>query len=154
MKDNRFTYRIREILSVRETPHKVAITFAAGLFLGISPFIGIHTLMALLLAWAFRLNKAVIISGVYVTNPWSMVPIYTFCTWVGMLLVGTDEIIIGPDWKNMQMADIYSGLGGLIKPFVVGTFLVGTVCSVLGYFIVLAAVKMMHRRSGISEEPE
>jgi uncharacterized protein (DUF2062 family) len=133
--------RFRELLTIRDTPHRVAATFAAGLFLGISPLLGVHTVMALVVAWIFRLNKVVILTGVFVTNPWSIVPIYSFCIWVGILLLGTENINPGLQGRPLSMIDLYGALGNLMMPFVVGTVLVGTVSSALSYFVVKGVIQ-------------
>ena len=38
-----FKDRLREVLSVNEPPHKVALAFAIGTFVGMSPLLGLHT---------------------------------------------------------------------------------------------------------------
>jgi uncharacterized protein (DUF2062 family) len=137
--------RFGQLLTIDDTPHRIAVTFAVGLFLGISPFLGFHSVIALAFAWAFRLNRVVIFTGVFVTNPWSIVPIYTFCTWIGTLVLGTENITAGFDWKSLGIVDLYK-LGALLKPFFVGTLLVGLISSVLGYFVIRTAVKKAHSR--------
>ena len=66
----------------------IALAFSVGIFVGMSPLFGIHTILGLILAWIFSLNKFVTIVGVYITNPWTIVPIYTFATWFGGKLLG------------------------------------------------------------------
>jgi uncharacterized protein (DUF2062 family) len=135
--------RFRQLLTISDTPHRVAITFAVGLFLGISPFLGFHSILALILAWIFRLNRFVILTGVFVTNPWSIVPIYTFCTWIGTLVLNTGGLIPEVDWNSLSMSTLYE-LDVLLKPFFVGTLLVGAISSVMSYFILRYAVKRAH----------
>jgi hypothetical protein len=141
----RFIDRIRAILSIGDTPHKIAISFAIGIFLGMSPLIGLHTVLALAAAWIFRLNRLVILSGVYVTNPWSVIPIYTFCTWVGTLLLGIDDVLPTVDWRHMTMSSVFGDLRYILLPFVVGSTVVGLFSSVLSYFVIRAMAEKAHR---------
>jgi uncharacterized protein (DUF2062 family) len=52
-----------------------------GVFIGMSPLLGIHTVLGLFAASVLRLNRLITLVGVYVTNPWTIVPIYSFGTW-------------------------------------------------------------------------
>jgi hypothetical protein len=136
-----FRDRIRGLLTVRDTPRRIAATFAAGIFIGISPLIGIHTLLGLLIAQAFGLNRFVMLSGVYITNPWSVVPIYTFCTWVGMLVLGVDYVLPEVDWHTVTASAVIHELRHVLMPFVVGTTIVGSAAAALSYIIMIKAAR-------------
>jgi len=137
----RFRATVIQILRIDDTPHRTAMTFAVGVFLGISAFIGLHTPIALALAWIFRLNRAVILSGVFVNNPWSIIPIYTFSTWIGTVLLGTDIKVSGIDWGRINSETIVNDLGQFVLPFVVGTTVVGLFSAVLSYVIIRNAAE-------------
>jgi uncharacterized protein (DUF2062 family) len=132
----RFRATISQILRVDDTPHRLALTFAVGVFIGISPFIGLHAVIALAVAWIFRLNKVVILSGAFINNPWSFIPIYTFSTWIGTVILGTDLGIMDVDWHSMTLGTFVSDLSSLIMPFIVGTTVVGGISAILSYVIV------------------
>lgn len=132
--------RLRQILKVKDTPHRIATAFAVGVFMGISPFLGLHTVGVFFLAWLLRLNKLVAVAGVYITNPWTIVPIYTFCIWVGAKMVGMQNIIPTIDWQNLTMLTLFDELKHLIIPFFVGTIVVGSVAAVVSYVIIHWAV--------------
>jgi uncharacterized protein (DUF2062 family) len=132
----RFRAIVSQILRVDDTPHRLALTFAIGVFLGISPFIGLHTVLALAVAWIFRLNKVVILSGAFINNPWSFIPIYTFSTWIGTVILDTDLGIADVDWHNMTLGTFVSDLGELVIPFIVGTTMVGIFFSLVSYMVV------------------
>lgn len=135
-----FKERFRQLLTIKERPHRIAAAFSVGVFIGMSPLLGIHTLLGLGVAHLLRLNKLVTILGVYVTNPWTIVPIYTFGTWVGARLLGV-EMITGIDWANITWRALFTQFEHLLIPFVVGTSLCGTVSAVVSYFIVIEAVR-------------
>jgi uncharacterized protein (DUF2062 family) len=137
----RFRATVIQILRIDDTPHRTAVTFAVGVFLGMSAFIGLHTPIALALAWVCRLNRAVILSGVFVNNPWSIIPIYTFSTWIGTVLLGTDIKVSDIDWGHLSGGNIISDLGQFIVPFVVGTTVVGLFSAVLSYIIIRSAAE-------------
>jgi len=127
---------VSQVLRVEGTPHRLAFTFALGVFVGMSPFIGIHVVIALALAWIFNLNRIAILSGVFINNPWSMIPLYTFSTWIGTLILEPDLAISDVDWRGITLGTIVSDLGSLVLPFIVGTVLVGTVTALISYMVV------------------
>ena len=117
-----------------------------GIFIGMSPLIGLHTALAIGAAWLFRTNKFVTVVAVYITNPWTIVPIYTFSTWLGASLLGIDKIIPTIKWHSMSWSYLFHELSFLIWPFVVGSMLVAFVSALLGYVIVCHA--MVKQRNG------
>ena len=136
-----FKDRLRQILSVKESPHRIATAFAFGVFIGMSPLLGIHTLLGLFFAWIFRLNRIITLIGVYITNPWTIVPIYTFGTWVGARVMGIENIIPYIDWSNITFIVFMENFRPLILPFITGTILTGFVSAVISYFIIYMSVK-------------
>lgn len=140
----RFKDRIRNMLLIDATPHRIALSFAIGVFIGVSPLLGIHTVLGLILAYLFRLSKLATLTGVFVTNPVSIIPIYSFCMWVGMLILGVDmtHIVSDIDWLHMSIASMGKELETLLWPFIVGTLSVGAVGAVAGYFAVRYYIKL------------
>jgi uncharacterized protein len=132
---------MRQILSVNESPHKVAQAFAMGIFIGMSPLLGLHTILGIVLAWQLRLNKLVTLIGVYVTNPWTIVPIYTFATWFGAKILGVSNIIPPMDWAHMTCKALFNEFKHLLMPFIVGSTLIGFLSAILGYILIYRAVR-------------
>ncbi len=141
----RIRARLREVLKVKDSPHRIAMSFAFGVFWGMSPLLGLHTIGAFFSAWLLRLNRFVAVVGVYITNPWTIVPIYSFSLWVGAKLIGMEEILPDIDWKSVTFMDIVTKLSHLIFPFCIGTVVVGTVSAVASYFIIYNAVVKYRR---------
>lgn len=128
--------KFRSIFQIKDTPHRIAVAFALGVFVGISPLLGFHTIGAFFLAWVFGLNRLVAVVGVYITNPWTIVPIYSFSLWVGARLIGIKQILPEVDWGDVTFIYILDKLTPLVLPFFVGTFVVGAISAIAGYFII------------------
>ncbi len=45
------------LMTLPDTPHSIALGSAIGMFFGFTPLIGLKTILALLIAWAFKANK-------------------------------------------------------------------------------------------------
>ena len=59
----RLRERATHVLHLDEEPSRLAMGMAVGVFIGVTPFYGLHTLLALAAAYVFRLNKAATITG-------------------------------------------------------------------------------------------
>ena len=133
--------RLRQILTIKEPPGRIALAFAIGVFIGMSPLLGVHTILGIIVAWIFRLNKFVTIVGVFITNPWTIVPIYTFGTWVGAKLLGVHWMMPDIDWAHLSMNDLIHSFGPLLMPFVVGSTILGVISGGLSYILVYRMVR-------------
>lgn len=129
---------------MKDTPHRISMAFALGIFVGISPLFGIHTILGIFLAHLFKLNRFVTIIGVYVTNPWTIIPIYTFCTWVGAKCLGIQKILPDIDWGHITFSMLLKDMGPLLMPFLVGTILIASLASLVSYAIIY---KLLKRRN-------
>ncbi|MCX7794327.1 MAG: DUF2062 domain-containing protein [Thermodesulfovibrionales bacterium] len=127
--------KIKLVFYINDPPSKTALTFSIGLFIGLSPLLGLHTLISLAIAFIFRLNKFVILLGTYVTNPWTLIPIYTFSTLLGARILGR-SIKIEIDWYNVTLSSLFHLSSNILLPFITGTLIVGAVSSVLSYLII------------------
>lgn len=132
--------RLSAILSCKDSPRKIALSFAVGVFLGMSPLLGLHTVLGIVIAAIFRLNKFVTIVGVYITNPWTIVPIYTFATWCGAKLLGVNDVMPDINWNDITIDFLLRGMHSLLWPFVWGTTLLGLVSALIGYVVIYQAV--------------
>ncbi|NOZ69178.1 MAG: DUF2062 domain-containing protein [Deferribacteres bacterium] len=131
-----FRDKFRSIFQVQETPHRIALAFAIGVFWGFSPLLGLHTIGAFITAWLLGLNKLVTIVGVWIGNPWTLVPVYTFCLWLGAKMVGIKQIIPEINWNELSVTHMISELGYLLKPFFIGSMTVSIVFGLASYFII------------------
>ncbi len=144
-----FGDKFRGIFQAKETSHRIALAFALGVFMGISPLLGLHYIGGFFLAWIFRLNKFVTLIGVSVNNPWTIVPISSFCVWVGKKLIGIKQVLPEVDWKSVTLTNIISRftdmdnfiylinkLMPLLASFFVGSFVMCTVAALASYFII------------------
>jgi len=144
------------LLHVNDTPERTAAAFALGCFVGFSPFLGFHTVIALTLAFLFNLNRVAALLGVYSNLPWIIGGYYVFTTMLGAAITRTR---LPPDFEQRFVAlfqlSLASGefwdqlarlLRPLLMPYMVGSFIGCTVIAVIAYPLALAFVR---RRRGI-----
>jgi len=128
------------LLHIEDTPHRTALAFGVGVLIAFSPFIGIHMGIALIVAFAFRLNRVAILFGTYLNNPWTLAPIYVAGTTLGCLLLGvSSDGLDAIDW-NLEGWAFFQGLWTTLRPylwpFLIGNTLLGAACGLVGYVVV------------------
>ena len=70
------------------TPHQIALGMAVGFFIGWLPIMGIQMVVAAVICGMLRCNPVVPILPIWIINPVTFVPIYSFNYGVGRLLAG------------------------------------------------------------------
>jgi uncharacterized protein (DUF2062 family) len=78
---------LEQLLHTHDTPKRTAAAFALGVFFGFSPFLGLHTVLGLAVAFIFNLNRVAVILGVYSNLPWILPAYYTVATVAGAALL-------------------------------------------------------------------
>jgi uncharacterized protein (DUF2062 family) len=81
---------LEHLLHTHDTPHRTAAAFALGVFFGFSPFLGLHTVLGLLCAFALNLNRVAVVLGVYTNLPWILPAYYTLATVAGAAVLRTE----------------------------------------------------------------
>jgi uncharacterized protein (DUF2062 family) len=127
-------------MTQEQCSRKLAFTCALGVYIGISPFPGLHTVMTFAFAWFFAVNLAVLLAvSMVINNPWTMLPVYSFDhlfgTWIFKYLQ-VDYLALDPAWMaslNLFLKE-HTGITG-ISPiaFLVGGNVFAIVMAVISY---------------------
>jgi uncharacterized protein (DUF2062 family) len=134
------------IIKLDDPPHKLALAFALGVFIAFSPTIGLHIVSCLVLAWVFRLSKLVILTASFVNNPWTIVPMYGFCIWLGMKITGSTAAVPHIPWNELTLSNTYLVIKPYIWAYIAGTLVAGTVAALMSYFLFYCLV-LRYRQS-------
>ncbi|HYE74195.1 MAG TPA: DUF2062 domain-containing protein, partial [Blastocatellia bacterium] len=86
-----FRRAVRNLLNLNDPPERTALAFAIGVFIAFSPLLGLHTIIAALIALFWRCNKVAIFTGVYVNNPWTLAPIIALSWAIGRLFIDAPQ---------------------------------------------------------------
>lgn len=136
---------LRVLLHVEGTPHRTALAFGLGVFIAFFPLLGIHTGLALLLAFGFRLSRVAILTGAYVNNPWTLAPIYMAGTLVGCEILAVPPAgLVHVDWGlhgPAFYATLLAALRPYLWPFVVGNLVCGAVAGAAAYVALRAVLE-------------
>ncbi len=108
---------------------RVVPAFALGLFVAFMPFPG-HTVVAVLLALALRINIPVAALATWASNPATMGPMFYLAYKLGTLLLGRGEKPFGfefsIDWVTHTFVTIW-------EPMLLGCVLLGAATAAIGY---------------------
>ena len=138
---------VRRLLAIDDPPERTALAFSIGVFIAFSPFLGLHTIMATVLAFAFRFNKIAIYAGTFVNNPFlTLVPIILASYATGALLMGRPlglpaesiELLRSPHLLTGEWwGKLFSSGGNVLVPFLIGGMVLSVVCSLAAYPLTL-----------------
>jgi uncharacterized protein (DUF2062 family) len=151
------------LLHVHDTPSRTAAAYALGVFLGFSPFLGLHTLVAIVLAFVLNLNRVAVLLGVYSNLPWIMAGYYAFTTMMGAALL---RVTPPPDLQarlaelfeqSIRSAAFWHDLVRLLRPllwpYTLGSLIGATVLSAVAYRVALEFVVRRRRHHASHHRP-
>ena len=141
-------YTWQRTIRLNGSAHSIALGLAAGAFVSASPFIGMHLLIAALIAWVFGGNIIASAVGTWAGNPLSFPFIWLTTFNIGHLMLGTEDKAGDlPELSFGLFIDApMSALLPVILPMAVGGLVVGTVMAVATYYPSLWAVRFYQKR--------
>jgi uncharacterized protein (DUF2062 family)/SAM-dependent methyltransferase len=125
---SRRSWRRRLYMTLRtehRTPGKVGVGVGLGVFVGCSPFWGVHFPLAVLLATFFRLNRAIVYASAYIGNPLTAGPIL-----FGEVQLG--HRLLHGSWLPVTLAKVETvGFLGIFTDLMIGSAVFGLVLGAL-----------------------
>ena len=148
---------IRRLLAIDDPPERTALAFSIGVFIAFSPFLGLHTIAATALAFAFRFNKIAIYAGTFINNPFlTLVPIILASYAVGAFLLGRPlglppesmEILRSPHLLTGEWwGKLFQSGGNVLLPFFIGGMVLSIVCSIIAYPLTLRFLRAREKQN-------
>ena len=160
----RYWLKARRILAHRvlhtdDSSHSIALGTGIAMFVTFLPLVGLQTVIAVGVAALFRANKVVCLPIVWITNVFTMVPIYGACLGLGRFVLSKsgpgDELAMLAALESQPIAGIFElayWQTVLHRAFEVGAelwvgcFIVATVTSVASYFLARWGVSTYRER--------
>ncbi len=164
MAARKYWLRMRRLLGQRvlhtdDTPHAIALGAGLATLVAFLPLVGFQTVIAISLAALFRANKAICVPIVWITNPFTIIPVYGACFGLGRFALASsataDEVVVLNRLQRQHET-------GLLEPSLwsewldrlanfsvelwAGCAIVGTVGGVAAYFLVRRGVVAYRER--------
>ena len=151
-----FRAAFRRLLAIDDPPERTALAFSIGVFIAFSPFLGLHTILATIIAFIFRFNKVAIYTGTFLNNPpLTLVPIIIASYAVGALLMGrpmripdegvellkSPHLLTGEYYRRLFVQSL-----DILEPFALGGMILSVVCSLIAYPLTLRALRRVRGR--------
>ena len=154
---------LRHILMLDDTAHSVALGTAIGLFIALTPTVGIQMILVMIFAVLsspfVRFNRIAALITVYISNPLTMLPIYWFNYKIGNLFVEGHVSrenfarILQYDgfreWWSSTVA-LFVDIG---VPLIVGSLIVSSIAAVATYPAIRALLRSVRGQSSTEHEP-
>jgi len=153
---------LRRLLAIDDPPERTALAFSIGVFIAFSPFLGLHTILATLLAVIFRFNKLAIYTGTFVNNPFvTLVPIILVSYAVGAFILGRPLTIPAEGMQLLKEPHLFTGdywrklshhSLEILLPYSVGGILLSFICSLGAYPLTLRLLRARSRKGEVPRE--
>ena len=124
-----FIYRV---LHVDDTPHRIALGVAVGVFVAWTPTVGFQMILTIFLAWLLRANKLVGVPFAWISNPFTLIPIYMWCNYnVGRLLLPGDyprpdfDAVVVTGTFHERFLALWNSTVHVFEPLWLGSIVVG-----------------------------
>jgi uncharacterized protein len=168
-----YSHRIKRI---PDTPHKIAIGFAAGIFVSFTPFFGLHLFLGATLAWLVRGNIVAGIIATFFINPFTLPFVAGASLGIGRAVFGLGanhgeykklHEAVWDGFSGMwQVVGSWFGIGEapwdklyvfwneLLLPYMVGGLIPGLLVASLSYYLLrpLVAAYQHRRRVRLKEK--
>lgn len=150
-----FRSTFRRLLALDDPPERTALAFSLGVFVAFSPFLGLHTILATLIAFLFRFNKVAVYSGTFINNPFfTLVPIIIASYAIGAFILGRPlripqagvELLRHPHPLTASYYhQIFQESWDIVWPFSIGAMMLSVVCSLIAYPVTSSLLRARRR---------
>ena len=150
-----FRSTFRRLLALDDPPERTALAFSLGVFVAFSPFLGLHTILATLIAFVFRFNKVAVYSGTFINNPFfTLVPIIIASYAIGAFVLGRPlripqagvELLRHPHPLTASYYhQIFQESWDIVWPFSIGAMTLSVVCSLIAYPVTSSLLRARRR---------
>ncbi|MEP6769769.1 MAG: DUF2062 domain-containing protein [Acidobacteriota bacterium] len=158
----RWKVLVLDLLGREESPERVAAAIGLGVAIGFSPFVGVHFVLALALAFLFRLNKLDAVLGTLTGNVPTWGVVFPLGFRLGRAILRYDRRIVPRlNLEPLLHSDItwifhpvralhvvfgHRALWPRLLSFVVGTTILAVALGLLAALIALGILRAYHRR--------
>ncbi|MCD2181075.1 DUF2062 domain-containing protein [Rhizobium sp. GN54] len=144
-----FRYLGKRILRLSSSPHSVATGVAVGMLSALTPFLGLHVVMAVAVSYLLSGNIVAAALATAVANPLTLPFI-----WAGTFRTGELVLGVAPEHSgglvdlahlldHLTFADLWVPV---LKPMLVGSLVLGVPLAAAAYLVTRVAVRAFRRR--------
>lgn len=150
---------VNKILGVHDSPHRIALGVAIGIFVTWTPTIGFQMALTVLLSTLLRANKVVGVPLVWISNPatlWIYIPNYLLGCWLLREEPSTDRLVnaliqafgVNDNGLRERFVVLVQTLWDVLAPLMLGSVIVAALLGALCYAATYRGVLAYHRWRG------
>lgn len=139
-------------IKIRGNPHEIGLGVGVGFFVGMSPFLGVHVILAVFLAALFKWNKIAAGIAAWITNPITAPFIYGLNWVVGAKVTGMQLTQIVPGHFGVsELMNLMKSGPEILWTLLIGGVITGLPLAVVGYFLARLLLKQLRSKSHPTE---
>lgn len=146
----------RSLLNLDDPPERTALAFAIGVFIGFSPILGLHTIIAAIVSVVWKFNKPAIFTGIYLNNPWTLAPIVALSWAVGRVFIGSPPVDLPHFTLSAMMTNDFwvmiAAQWQQLIPFAVGATILSFIGAIVSYPLMLYVLRAYRERKRSNEQ--
>jgi uncharacterized protein len=128
-------------LKIRGEPKEIAMGFSVGIFIGMTPAMGFHTVIAVFIATLFKWNKISAALAVWITNPFTAPFIYSMTYFVGAKTMGLTRVYkLSDGLSSSTFINMIKKTPGIFGAMTIGGFIIGIPLSLISYYFIYSAI--------------
>ncbi len=143
-----FIYRV---LHIDDTPHRIALGVAIGIFVTWTPTIGFQMILTVALSTLFKANKFVGVPFVWISNPFTLIPLYGpsyllggeilggHYKWSAFMQACRKAMSAHNGWITKIQA-WWTATSSILLPIWLGSIITGLIAALLTYILIHWAV--------------
>ncbi|MDD2557284.1 MAG: DUF2062 domain-containing protein [Desulfuromonas sp.] len=127
-------------LRIKAKPDEIAKGFALGIFIGMTPTIGLQTPVAIFMAVLLGQDKIAAALAVWISNPITAPFIYMAEYKTGRFLLDTPYVLFP---KELSIETIFQLGSNLVVPLCLGSLIYAVLAAAISYAVVLRMVPLL-----------
>lgn len=125
----------RRFIKIRGNPREIAYGFSLGVFIGMSPTMGVQIILAVFFASLLKWNKISATIGVLITNAFTAPLLYTLTYLIGARLLGMKNNFSFPKEMNLDsVMALMDKAPSILGAMTLGGIVAGLPLAVISYF--------------------
>jgi uncharacterized protein (DUF2062 family) len=141
----------QRFLKLRGDPHAIGMGLCLGFFVGMSPLMGLHSVIAVTVAAVFKWSKIAALIGVFVTNPLTAPLIYPLTYTLGAMVLG-NPVSLGAG--GLDPGAVFHGSPQVLANLFVGGAIIGLAGGTVSYIVAIRAIRRYRRRRQLRADGE
>ncbi len=133
-----------KLFKINDSPEKIALGVAVGVFAGLLP--GTGPAAALFLALTLKANRAAALFGGLLTNTWLSIVTFILAIKVGSVILKLNWLLVQERVQKLfqefaWMSFFKFSFLEILLPVIIGYLVIGLVLGLLGYFLTLFIIR-------------